>query len=242
VELGAACSVLAAPALAAPERDLPVLGTSAAAFFLQDSGTVLAVLAQAAVQLPGSVILPVASLSGLVPDGAVRIGRRRLRWRSRGSRIEARAVRRWTPSRVGAVRPRPERVRELQLAAGPCAVEVDALLGRGPGLTPSGDDVLAGYLLGSRAFGIDSAGVRREILAAAGRRTTALSASLLRHAADGWCIPQAAAVIAALGRAAPDPAAVRALLAVGSTSGAALGSGIAAAAMAAATVATGVPA
>jgi hypothetical protein len=238
VELGACCSVLAAPVLDAPERALTVLGSSAAAMYLDAGDTVLAVLAQPAVQLPGSVVLPVPSLWGLLPDGAVRVGAGQLRWESDAAPVRVRPVRRWTAARVVGVRPRPDRAQELERAVGTCVVDVAALLGHGPGLTPSGDDLLAGYLLGCRAFGVDAADIRRQIVAMAPGRTTSLSAALLRHAADGWCIPQVAAVIAALGRAAPDPDAVRALLAVGSSSGSALGAGI----VAAAHVLVGVPA
>jgi hypothetical protein len=118
----------------------------------------------------------------------------------------------------------------LTAAVAPSAVEVDQLLGRGPGLTPSGDDVLAGYLLGCRAFGVAAEPVRRAVLRLATVRTTALSADLLRLASDGWCIPQAAALITALGAECPDPEALRALIDVGSSSGAALAAGTATAA------------
>jgi hypothetical protein len=100
------------------------------------------------------------------------------------------------------------------------------LLGRGPGLTPSGDDVLAGYLLGCRAFGVAAPTVRAAVLRLAPAATTVLSAALLRQAADGWCVPQVAALISALAASRPDPAATRAVLAVGASSGAALASGV----------------
>ena len=100
------------------------------------------------------------------------------------------------------------------------------LLGRGPGLTPAGDDLLAGFLLGARTFGLPASGLRHAIAALAPARTTALSAALLRHAADGECIDEAAELAAALtGRAAPRPA-MRQLLSVGHTSGAALAWGL----------------
>ncbi len=118
---------------------------------------------------------------------------------------------------------------DLTLAAAPAA-----LLGRGPGLTPEGDDVLAGAALGVRALGpaagLDAAAV--DALASAlcpadvGARTNALSATLLRLAAAG---------------AAPEP--VHRLLApgdretalgdlrrLGASTGAAIASGIALAA------------
>lgn len=106
------------------------------------------------------------------------------------------------------------------------------LLGSGPGLTPSGDDVLAGFLAGALAFGLDVAALRQAILVLAPARTTALSAALLWHAARGHCIDELAAVAAGLmghGRGAgledPGPA-IRRLLSVGHSSGEALALGL----------------
>ncbi len=72
------------------------------------------------------------------------------------------------------------------------------LLGRGPGLTPSGDDLLAGYLAGSAAFGLDAAALRQAIAGLASGRTTALSAALLWHAARGECIDELVGLAAVL--------------------------------------------
>jgi hypothetical protein len=103
---------------------------------------------------------------------------------------------------------------------------VTGLLGRGPGLTPSGDDVLAGFLVGAHAFGLDVAGLRRAVAELAPFRTTALSAALLWHAGRGECADEVAALAAVLtGRGSTGPAARR-LLAVGHTSGAALACGL----------------
>jgi Protein of unknown function (DUF2877) len=90
------------------------------------------------------------------------------------------------------------------------------LLGRGPGLTPSGDDVLAGYLTGAAAFGLDAAALRQAIADLAPARTTTLSAALLWHAARGECIDELAAV-AALLASPPRPESVRAQQVVGRT-------------------------
>lgn len=69
------------------------------------------------------------------------------------------------------------------------------LLGFGPGLTPSGDDVLVGLLtalsvLGSRlpdraVWAREARALVRPVVAAAGQRTTALSTTLLRWAVRG---------------------------------------------------------
>ncbi|MCW2739104.1 MAG: hypothetical protein JWN97_3748 [Nocardioides sp.] len=101
--------------------------------------------------------------------------------------------------------------------------DLDRLLGRGPGLTPLGDDVLAGWCAARHA-----AGRPDHALAAAVRRrlavTTLLSATLLDCALQGEVLPQLAAWLAE-----PDDATTEALLAVGATSGAGLltGAGLA---------------
>jgi hypothetical protein len=136
------------------------------------------------------------------------------------------------------------------------ATGVAALLGRGPGLTPAGDDVLAGFLLAARAVGLEAGAARAAVAAMAPVRTTALSAALLWHAARGECIPEAAAVAAALtkndrtehkrtghgltGHCELEPALGR-LLAIGHTSGGALAVGLATAATAAANLMGGTP-
>ncbi|WP_416956614.1 DUF2877 domain-containing protein [Nocardioides sp. T5] len=100
---------------------------------------------------------------------------------------------------------------------------LDRLLGRGPGLTPLGDDVLAGWLTTRAALGRPD-----DVLSAAVRRrlgvTTLLSATLLDCAIRGEALPQLAAWLAT-----PTDATADALLAVGATSGAGLlaGAGLA---------------
>ena len=100
---------------------------------------------------------------------------------------------------------------------------LDRLLGRGPGLTPLGDDVLAGWLTTRAALGQPD-----DVLSAAVRRrlgvTTLLSATLLDCAIRGEALPQLADWLAE-----PTDATTDALLAVGATSGAGLlaGAGLA---------------
>jgi hypothetical protein len=60
----------------------------------------------------------------------------------------------------------------------------DQLAGRGPGLTPAGDDILCGYVAGLFLFH-DRREEAAEIALRAAVRTTRLSATLLRHAAVG---------------------------------------------------------
>ena len=106
---------------------------------------------------------------------------------------------------------------------------VSALLGRGQGLTPSGDDALAGALLVAHATGAAAplaAAVRARLGA-----TTAVSAALLDAAADGFA---ARAVVTLVDAAlAGDDVAVAAalptVLAMGHSSGGDLVTGVAAA-------------
>lgn len=58
---------------------------------------------------------------------------------------------------------------------------LDRLAGRGPGLTPLGDDILIGYIGAAALAGEDLSWLAET----AARRTTALSATLLRLAARG---------------------------------------------------------
>ncbi|HET7820515.1 MAG TPA: DUF2877 domain-containing protein [Ornithinibacter sp.] len=106
---------------------------------------------------------------------------------------------------------------------------VARLVGKGPGLTPSGDDALAGALLVAHALGNGPglADAVRARLAA----TTAVSAALLDAAADGYAARQVVTLVDAA--VAGDPDAVRralpAVLAIGHTSGADTVTGIRAA-------------
>ena len=97
------------------------------------------------------------------------------------------------------------------------------LFGRGEGLTPLGDDVLAGWHAMHRAAGVPTP----EVDAAVGTapdRTTLLSATLLDCARHGEVLPEYAAWVRAVGTDT-EPAAVRALQGVGATSGAGLHAG-----------------
>jgi Protein of unknown function (DUF2877) len=97
------------------------------------------------------------------------------------------------------------------------------LLGRGDGLTPLGDDVLAGWLAMHRAAGVPTDDVD-VVVETARSRTTLLSATLLDCARHGEVLPEYAAWVRAIGTD-DEPAAVRALHAVGATSGAGLHAG-----------------
>lgn len=87
-------------------------------------------------------------------------------------------------------------VRRARLAikngeTGNLAAALDACLGLGTGLTPSGDDFTLGVLLTLRrwgfrlALGVDLARISESILPAASRKTTTLAANLIGCAAQG---------------------------------------------------------
>jgi uncharacterized protein DUF2877 len=101
------------------------------------------------------------------------------------------------------------------------------LVGLGPGLTPAGDDVLAGttaglVLLGHPAAERFGAGVT----ALAAGRTTELSRALLRHATAGRVSGEYAAVLHGLVGERPLGPAIAGLLETGSTSGRAMALGL----------------
>jgi hypothetical protein len=66
----------------------------------------------------------------------------------------------------------------------PCLLQPEFLVGRGEGLTPAGDDILIGYVASLVLIARKTAEATA-IAESAARRTTALSATLLRHAAEG---------------------------------------------------------
>jgi hypothetical protein len=98
--------------------------------------------------------------------------------------------------------------------------------GRGPGLTPAGDDVLAGLLLVASATGLPAEPVR--VAVAASVPTTTIAMAFLRWAARGQCIQPAHTVLGALadGDLAAARAASAGLASIGASSGRALLFGI----------------
>ncbi len=126
-------------------------------------------------------------------------------------------------------------------AAGDLASAVEtaeSLIGLGPGLTPSGDDMLAGLLLALRLLGGAIRGGTRAVWLAdwlsaavthdASDRTTSVSATLLHCAARGQAAAEVATVLRAFAGQEPAGPAVARLLAAGHTSGADLAWGLAA--------------
>ncbi|MFG2000033.1 DUF2877 domain-containing protein [Spirillospora sp. NPDC048911] len=124
-------------------------------------------------------------------------------------------------------------------AAGELAGAVEAaerIVGLGPGLTPSGDDILAGLLVSLRLVGgavrhggtaVWLAGwLGAAVTTDAGTRTTALAATLLHCAAGGQAGAEVAAVLRGVAGHEPPAPAVRRLLSAGHTSGADLAWGV----------------
>jgi hypothetical protein len=99
----------------------------------------------------------------------------------------------------------------------PGSIDAAALVGRGDGLTPYGDDVLCGWLAVHRAAGLATPEVDEAVRGLAAG-TTLLSAALLECAVHGEVIAEFAAWLASLGTPAEDARAL-ALERVGHTSG-----------------------
>jgi Protein of unknown function (DUF2877) len=101
------------------------------------------------------------------------------------------------------------------------------LVGLGPGLTPAGDDVMAGTVAGLVLLGHPAAQrFAAGVYALAAGRTTELSRALLRHAACGRVSAEYAAVLHGLVGERPLGRAIDGLLATGSTSGRAMALGL----------------
>lgn len=240
MQIRAAASSALRDLLAGPPVPAQVLGSGPFALYLGAGDTVLAVLARDAVRLPCALTLSTTSadlpLTSLGIVDPVTVGGGAVRWTGNGGPGEVAVARHWAPARVRKGTSIPIERWRSALSAFDCGVDArlvggltvgacelaGSLLGRGPGLTPAGDDVLAGFLLGTRALGVPAGPLGRYVAEHAPAATTALSAQLLRHALRGECVPQVAAALAA----PADTSALAALLAVGHTSGTALARGL----------------
>ena len=174
------------------------------------------------VSTPSAVRLPASLVASSLPTGPVRVAAGTLSSQGRAWRV----ARWWSPPRpIGHAAPAritwPDGVRRID------ALRPDELVGLGPGLTPTGDDVLAGALVAASATADPRlAGWRAATVdALARRRTTAVSRALLQHALTGWSTPELADFVTAVCAGESDKHLDR-LLAVGHTSGAALASGV----------------
>lgn len=192
---------------------------------------VLCLCTPGAIYLPNSVVTAELPPPGqaLVGDGAFRS--RDTRWLPR---------RWWSPPRprdlvrpddLGALNAVTERMRfpGVRLPR-PSYDGLDAtrLVGAGPGLTPAGDDVLAGALVTAHATGDPRLAEWRRATRSAlsARSTTAVSWAMLHHAMDGYATSELAGFLVALCQDQDLDRPLSRLLAVGHTSGAALLTGI----------------
>jgi hypothetical protein len=202
---GACLAVLAARAVQVPcgvRTMLPALLPAAA-------GTEVAVR-DGAIELPGCEVLVTNIVDTTVPvltADAARWGRDHLAAVAGGQLDRARAE---LP---------PDALTRLGTAD---AAAVNRLLGLGPGLTPLGDDVLAGWLATAVACRNENlAEVRRAVALSAPERTTLLSATLLGCAARGEAVPELRAMLSGIAtqNTAVVQQSVELLARVGDTSG-----------------------
>jgi hypothetical protein len=179
----------------------------------RDDVPVLCLGAPAAPRLPASVLAAVLPSSRLsVGEGALTDGT--TTWQ---------VTRWWQPPRPHGLVPPFDPPRPAQVLPD---ISPHELVGLGPGLTPTGDDIVAGALVAAHATSDPRLARWRAETGDAlrTRRTTAVSHGLLRHAMDGYATPELAAFVTAVCAGEPERA-TAALLAVGHTSGAALAAG-----------------
>jgi hypothetical protein len=206
---------------------------------------------------PGSLAMAVAGSAASVGEGTVQAGRLRVpvrRWwdpcpvlgplsraRLEQGCLLLEEMCAASPRRPGLDGHQAPAALAARCAAGDLASAVEVaedLVGLGPGLTPSGDDVLAGLLLALRLLGGAIRGGTRAVWLAdwlsaavtwdAADRTTSVSATLLHCAARGQAAGEVAAVLRGLAGQEPARPVVTRLLAAGHTSGADLAWGLAA--------------
>ncbi|MBP2705680.1 DUF2877 domain-containing protein [Microbispora sp. RL4-1S] len=258
VYLGGAASAALRPALESARRPARVLAAFPLAVYLEvrteTEPHVVALVTGQGVRLPNAVVVagpldgPAAGDDGWVGDGVVEAGG-----------LSVRVARWWDPAPslgtadLGGLRPALARLRAVREASGRrpglppggavtlladgCrrgsltdgVTATELLLGLGPGLTPSGDDLLAGLLVTLRHLGRAANAPRAVWLADwlaatvtfdARVRTTPISATLLHCAARGEAAPEATGVLQAVAGRRPLEAAAHRLLALGHTSGA----------------------
>jgi Protein of unknown function (DUF2877) len=239
-----------------PPRAGRLLAVFPAAVYIDLGGTVVAVVTRDGVRLPNAVVVPLqrgarpfaqvnGEVSATVGSGDIVM-----------SGLVVHAVRHWDPrpllppvdpvtlsGRLAGLRgilaasparpglPVPQQLAGACMTASPAAAAAaaDQLVGLGPGLTPSGDDLLAGTLAALRLLGGDPAfttALADHVSSVGAGRTTALSATLLRLAGQGDVAGEVGQVIKALNGSGSLDEAVGRLCAVGHTSGADLAQGL----------------
>lgn len=223
-----------------PVRTGTVLSAHPSAIYLDFDGDVVALVDHTAVAVPCALVLVTPLPPGLasspiwVGAGTLTVGALRV---EAGRFVDRQVPRLPSPDRSSIAHARAL-LATVDFTEHPETIGLDELtaarlIGRGTGLTPSGDDIVAGYLVAAHAWGQSCEPVRSFVDRYARERTTSLSAALLRHAAAGEAIPELAAFLAAVSEVDDDrrvESTLAALLAIGHTSGVALAIGVVAAA------------
>jgi hypothetical protein len=222
---------------AAPDGPVPVLHAGPLALYVEVSGQAVGVLAAGAVRVPCGLLTRWKELTSHVSTnggpgpylvgGTLHVGSRPLTvGRTVGTYVPAisHEVVRSTEAGPATVQATPPATVAGLAAALPRHRRdvrgVAALVGRGEGLTPLGDDLLGGWLATQRALGLSTPAVDAEVRRLL-PRTTRLSATLLECALAGETLPEHADWLRALGT--PDePSRAAALVAVGASSGSGL--------------------
>ncbi len=255
VRVPAAASIAVRPLLESADAHGEVLGVSSHAVWIRTGGHVVVVSTRDATRLPNGI--EIVALAAAEPFGSIEhrervtVGPASIVF----ERLTVEVVRWWDPRPILApmtsralsarVRSLPSSVPEIETQRLRFALSTEspsalcsaaaALLGRGPGLTPEGDDYLAGALAATRTLGaslgaggalvmLDDAAA--QLAAAARTRTTAFSAALICCALRGEVAAPAAAFLRALAGRGDVRGAHRNLLSVGHSSGPALAAGI----------------
>ena len=225
-------------------QDAIVLASTRVASYLSvpepgSSTPVIALLAQDAVRLPIGVSVATGKLPGAgrtvrIGDGSIVADDqvwRPVRWWDPRPHLSAEDLFRHGSKLLEVLGEQPDSsfglpiADALGVAVALAAGDVGAALGvigLGPGLTPAGDDVVAGALAVLALIGRLQERTRDAIDARACTHTTALSAALLSAAGKGQVIPQAATVLTVLATGGPSVrlrSVAAELFSVGATSG-----------------------
>jgi hypothetical protein len=233
-----------------------VLGTSSHAVWLHAGDDVVVVSSGDATRLPNGIQIGAASteqpFAGIEHGSTAAIGHGRImldglavevtRWWDPHPALspvrpaELLEACRGLPREVPGIEATTLRIGLEARSAGGVLHAARSLLGYGPGLTPEGDDYLAGALAATRLLG-EALGFERSVALIAGAsvplarlaeaRTTAFSAALIRCALRGQVAQPAGALLRALTGRGDVAAGHLALIRVGHTSGPALAAGIA---------------
>jgi len=152
--------------------------------------------------------LPTSLICGAMPTTIERISPNE--WLFDGSRL--------SPTRVLRTPFIPKAMPHLMVSP-EIEEQLSANIGRGPGLTPEGDDVLAGFLIAARSLGVDHALTSSDWNQA---RTTSFSSALLNAAFRGFAISTVYLAVQELRVHGSIVKTRSALIDIGSSSGAAM--------------------